>query len=207
MSPLLSHLLAAPATPATTAQADDAGSHAYDRQAGAAEPAPPRDPAARARPRGGLRRAFGQRGQALVEFAIVLPVLMLIILGIVKGGILYNNYLQLTDAVRSGARQLAIERGQTGPCGDAANEVITAASGLSSSNVAITMTENPEATGDPAGASYTTTGAPSGTGSCPFTLVSGSATTLTATYPCDFNILGIQLATCTLSASATERVE
>ena len=69
------------------------------------------------------------------------------------------------------------------------------------------MTENPEATGDPAGATYQTTGPPSGTGACPFTLVSGSAATLTATYPCDFNILGFQLATCTLSASATERVE
>ena len=72
------------------------------------------------------RCARGERGQAVVEFALVLPVLLLLIVGIIKGGILYNNYLQLTDSVRSGARELAIERGQTSPCGDAASTVITA---------------------------------------------------------------------------------
>ena len=51
-----------------------------------------------------LRGARGERGQALVEFALVLPVLMLLIVGIIKGGLLYNNYLQLTDAVRTGTR-------------------------------------------------------------------------------------------------------
>ena len=80
-------------------------------------------------PRQRVRRSGSrnERGQALIEFALVLPVLMLIVLGIIKGGALYNNYLQLTDAVRSGDRQLAIERGQTSPCGDAANEAIGAA--------------------------------------------------------------------------------
>ena len=206
MSPLLSHLLRTPETDATTARAGGACAE-HDRQGRALESAAPRGPVARSGGRRSLRAVFGERGQALVEFAIVLPVLMLLIVGIVKGGLLYNNYLQLTDAVRSGARQLAIERGQTSPCGDAANEVLSGATGLTSSNVAITMTENPEATGDSPGATYQTTGAPSGTGACPFTLVSGSAATLTATYPCDFNILGFQLATCTLKASATERVE
>ena len=111
---------------ATTARAGEASAE-HDRQSRALESAPPREPVARSGGRRGLREAFGERGQALVEFAIVLPVLMLLILGIVKGGLLYNNYLQLTDAVRSGARQLAIERGQTSPCGDAANEVLSSA--------------------------------------------------------------------------------
>ena len=160
------------------------------------------------RPSGrGLRRSRSEKGQALVEFALVLPVLMLIVLGIIKGGALYNNYLQLTDAVRTGARQLAIERGQTSPCGDAANEAISSAGGLTPASISISMTENPEATGDPVGATYSTTGPPMGTGACPFTLVSGSAATLTATYPCDLGLLGISFSPCTLSATATERVE
>ena len=70
------------------------------------------------------RRARGERGQALVEFALVIPVLMLILLGILKFGILYNNYLQLTDAVRVRSRQMSIERGQGDPCGDAAGALI-----------------------------------------------------------------------------------
>lgn len=152
-------------------------------------------------------RSRRERGQALIEFALVLPVLMLLVLGIIKGGALYNNYLQLTDAVRIGDRQLAIERGQTSPCGDAANEAISAVGSLTPSSISISMTENPEATGDPARATYTTAGPPTGTGACPFTLVSGSAATVTATYPCDLGLLGINFTPCTLSASATQRVE
>jgi Flp pilus assembly protein TadG len=144
------------------------------------------------------------RGQAVVEFALVLPVLLLLILGIIKGGILYNNYLQLTDAVRSGARALAIERGQTSPCGDAAGSVITAAGGLNGNQITMTMTENPDPNSPPS--TYTSVGT-SGSGTCP-TLVSGSATTLKATYPCDLAFLGVDfIPGCKLSASATERVE
>jgi Flp pilus assembly protein TadG len=210
MSPLLSHLLRGPDQDATKALTDEPGSEPDDgSEAAATVSSSSPEAATRSRRRAGRRRSFGgQRGQALVEFALVLPVLMLVLVGIIKGGMLYNNYLSLTDAVRSGARQLAIERGQSSPCGDAANEVISSASGLTSSNISITMTENPEASGDPAGATYTTTGSPTGTGACPFTLVSGSAATLTATYPCDLQILWFNFAsTCQLSASATERVE
>ena len=83
-------------------------------------------------------------GQALVEFALVLPILMLLIIGIIKGGLLFNNYLQLTDSVRTGARVLAIERGQGAPCGAAANEVVSAAGGLDGSKISMSMTEFPE---------------------------------------------------------------
>ncbi len=154
------------------------------------------------------RRARGERGQAAVEFALVLPVLLLLLVGIIKGGTLYNNYIQLTDSVRTGARELAIERGQASPCGDAASEVVSSAGGLDGSRIAMTMSESPEGPGDPAGATYTTTGPPSGPGACPFTLTSGSAATLSASYSCDLNILGVDfIPGCTLSARATERVE
>ena len=42
-------------------------------------------------------------GQAIVEFAIVLPLLLALVLGIVQFAIAFNNYLTLTDAVRAGA--------------------------------------------------------------------------------------------------------
>ena len=41
----------------------------------------------------------GQRGQTMTEFAIVLPIFLLLLLGIAQGGIAFNNYVQLTDAL------------------------------------------------------------------------------------------------------------
>jgi Flp pilus assembly protein TadG len=158
-----------------------------------------------------LREAPSEEGQALVEFSLVLPVLLLMIIGLIKGGILFNNYLQLTDAVRTGARQLAISRGQTTPCGDTANRLIGSAGGLSGSGIAISMTESPEAPTDPPNATYTTTGPPAQSPSaltCPFTLTAGSSVTVQATYPCDFSFLGFSfIRNCSLTASATEQVE
>ncbi len=52
----------------------------------------------------------------MVEFALVLPVLLIVLLAIMKFGLLFENYLTLTDAVRSGARTLAIGRGTANAC-------------------------------------------------------------------------------------------
>ena len=43
-------------------------------------------------------------GQALVEFAIILPVLILIIAGIIEFGMMLNSYLTIQNASREGAR-------------------------------------------------------------------------------------------------------
>lgn len=45
-----------------------------------------------------------RRGQALVEFALVLPILLSLLVGIVDIGFLYNHQLTLTNASREGAR-------------------------------------------------------------------------------------------------------
>lgn len=45
-----------------------------------------------------------ERGAAMVEFAIVLPLLLLLLFGIVEFGRAYNVKVQLTGAVREGAR-------------------------------------------------------------------------------------------------------
>ena len=49
-----------------------------------------------------LRR--GQRGQALVELALVVPVLLLLVLGIFEFGRLLNAYMTVQHAAREGAR-------------------------------------------------------------------------------------------------------
>ena len=57
-----------------------------------------------------LRRIRQEDGQALVEFAMVLPILMAVLLGIVQFGIIFNNYETLTDASRVAARRAATSR-------------------------------------------------------------------------------------------------
>lgn len=54
------------------------------------------------------RLARSDRGAAAVEFALVVPLLLLLVLGIVEFGRAYNIQLQLTAAAREGVRAMAI---------------------------------------------------------------------------------------------------
>jgi Flp pilus assembly protein TadG len=49
-----------------------------------------------------------ERGQATVEFALVLPLLLLLILGVIEFGKAWNIAQVATDAVREGARQCVL---------------------------------------------------------------------------------------------------
>jgi Flp pilus assembly protein TadG len=49
-----------------------------------------------------------ERGQTMVEFALVLPIFCLLLFGIIQFGIIWNNYVTLTDAVRAGARKAVV---------------------------------------------------------------------------------------------------
>jgi Flp pilus assembly protein TadG len=69
-----------------------------------------------------------QSGAAVVEFALVLPVLFLVLFGAVQFGWLMNNYLLLTDAASVGAHLLAAERGYTTPYSDTEAAVLAATS-------------------------------------------------------------------------------
>jgi Flp pilus assembly protein TadG len=54
-----------------------------------------------------LRRAHArraERGAAALEFALVVPVLVMLLVGIVTGGVTYSRGIALTDAVRESAR-------------------------------------------------------------------------------------------------------
>jgi len=59
--------------------------------------------------RGLLRRLLsGRRGQSLVEFSLVLPVLLIIVFGIIDFGMGLRSYISLTNATREGARFAAV---------------------------------------------------------------------------------------------------
>ena len=55
------------------------------------------------------RSARDDSGAAAVEFALVLPILLVLVFGIVDFGRLYFTQITLTDAAREGARVLALE--------------------------------------------------------------------------------------------------
>jgi Flp pilus assembly protein TadG len=59
-----------------------------------------------------LARADPERGSAVVEFALLLPVLLLVLLAFVQVGSLTRDRLLLAQASRAGAREAAISDSQ-----------------------------------------------------------------------------------------------
>ncbi len=49
-----------------------------------------------------------QRGQAMVEMALILPILILLIFGIIEFGRIFASYLMVNNAAREGARYAAV---------------------------------------------------------------------------------------------------
>lgn len=90
-----------------------------------------------------MRSKQGERGAAAVELAVVLPVLMLLLWGIVEFGRGYSATLQLTSAVRKGARAAALVSGDPAA-------VTTNAAGLSGVTVTPTPCPAPVSTGSEA---------------------------------------------------------
>ena len=53
-------------------------------------------------------RATGEKGQSLVETALVLPIIILILTAIIDFGFVFNNYLIVSSASREGARSAVV---------------------------------------------------------------------------------------------------
>ena len=147
------------------------------------------------------RRGHGEDGQAMVELALILPVLMLILVGILKAGMLYNNYITLTDSVRVGARSLSLGRGLLDPCTPALTRTKNNAASLKLANSQVTLLVEDGTTG-----AFTDCASLVPMGGD--TMVQGNQATVKATYPCDIVIMGINFYPgCTLKAQATEAIE
>jgi Flp pilus assembly protein TadG len=126
------------------------------------------------------RQLRDERGQAMVEFAVVLPIFVVLVFGIIQFGIVFNNYVTLTDATRAGARAGAVARNDADPTGTATSAVQTSATDLNQSNLNVSVNS---------------------------TWQSGSDITVHATYPYSINLLGWVISSGTLTSTTTERVE
>lgn len=112
------------------------------------------------------RAVHDERAQTLVEFALVLPVLVLLMVGIVDFGRGFQNYVALGNAVREAAREATLHgSGAPVPWGPAANDTnVTSAVrgravGLVSESIAVTSSwpsgSNAQGSEVVIGASYT----------------------------------------------------
>jgi Flp pilus assembly protein TadG len=125
-----------------------------------------------------------ERGQALVEFAFVLPLLVVLLLGVIQVGMLLNNYINLTDAARVGARKaISVRLGGVTP-DDAAQAVRDSAGSLKQDQLTVTVDD-------------------------PDWNAPGSEITVTATYPytIDIPLIGLTITSGTITATAKERLE
>jgi Flp pilus assembly protein TadG len=122
-----------------------------------------------------------ERGQTMVEFALVVPILLVVVFSIIQFGILYNHYITLTDATRVGARKGAVSRTAVNPIALTIAATRAAAPGLTPAKLGVTA--------------VATAWAP------------GADITVEATYPYDIDVLGIVVASGTLRSKTVERVE
>ena len=84
-----------------------------------------------------------QKGAAAVEFALLLPALTLILVGIIIFGLIFNYYLEITHAAREGARWAALRQ----PFTEVQAQAQGAAPGIDPDKTTITMSANVPATG------------------------------------------------------------
>jgi Flp pilus assembly protein TadG len=95
----------------------------------------------RLRTRGGARRRKAGRGAAVVEMAMVTPVLMVLALGVAQFGWLLVNYIIAANAAAVGAQYFAGQRGTTTPYSGTAAQVV-AVVGTASTNVQVVRMVN-----------------------------------------------------------------
>ena len=54
-----------------------------------------------------------QRGQSAIEFALMAPIIFMMIFGMIYGGIMFMQYMHYSNAVRTAARQIAVVKNTT----------------------------------------------------------------------------------------------
>jgi Flp pilus assembly protein TadG len=116
----------------------------------------------------------------MAEFALVLPILAFLLFAVIQFGIVFNNYITLTDATRAGARKAAVSRRDPNPRNTCIAAIRTSARNLTQSDL------NPD---------------------CASTWQPGEDVTVTATYPYSISLLGIFRKSGRLTSTTTERVE
>jgi Flp pilus assembly protein TadG len=158
--------------------------------------------------------ARGEQGSALVEMALVMPLMLMMLTGIFSFSVVLYQKLQLAEAVSNAGRVMALERGDTDPCATTASSIYAAAPALAQSNLTLTfILGGTNSSGTITGG--TTYGGTKG--SAPSCLAAGNGGTaalqsgwpaqIQATYPCAFTIYNSSLGSCSVSTQVTEVIQ
>ncbi|MBD0348051.1 MAG: pilus assembly protein [Thermoleophilia bacterium] len=116
----------------------------------------------------------------MTEFALVLPLLVFLLFGVIQFGIAFNNYITLTDAVRAGARKAAVGRHLNNPKAAVDAQVRRAATDLKGADLIVNVSSSWEA---------------------------GEEATVTASYPYSISLMGLVVKKGRLTSTTRERVE
>lgn len=128
------------------------------------------------------RRTRRSRGQAMVEFTLILPMLLLLVLGIYQFGQAYADYIQVTNAARDGGRKALVSRSDASGVADVISTAKNSTWWLDKNQMNVTVSP---------GQPWTT----------------GQNVTVTVTYPYSINLLGFVVASGTLKSATTVRME
>ncbi|WP_263353628.1 TadE/TadG family type IV pilus assembly protein [Acidicapsa acidisoli] len=159
----------------------------------------------------------GERGSSIVELALVMPIFLIMVMGLYSFGLLFTEYISLTEAVNVGGQQLSLQRFQQGdPCAKIAANVVAASPFLKASKMAYTFSVNGVSTGTTFGENVTPTCPSLATtlAAEPNPGTSQTSVTLKATYYCTgvtaikfgnlANFNPLPTASCTLTSQITE---
>jgi Flp pilus assembly protein TadG len=127
-------------------------------------------------------RLTAEDGQSAVELALVLPLLLVLVLGAIQLGIVFNRYETITDAARAGARQAIVARLNGGDTTAARETIERAADSLDLDKLDIQIESPNWAT-------------------------SGSEVTVTLTYPYEVSLLGWVVKSGDLTSTMKESLE
>jgi Flp pilus assembly protein TadG len=115
------------------------------------------------------RRLRDERGVTTIELAILLPVLMLLLVGIIQVGIYIFTIVDVRQATREGGRQLTILRNDSGGEQEVESKVAASLGGeVSSGSLTYTFSTPPP-------------------------WAPGTTVTLTVSYPRGLNVMGLDV--------------
>lgn len=130
----------------------------------------------------------------MLEAAVVVPLLILLLVGIMQFGLIFMNYIRLSEATGAGARLFSVQRGLDTPWTDTVAQIKSAAP-KPVANLAIQFTVNGTACADDV--------------SCAASLreAQGLPVQVTTTYTCSLRFLASLPQVCPLSSTMTGRVQ
>ena len=155
-----------------------------------------------------------ERGSALVEMAIVMPIMLMMLTGIFSFSVVFYQKLQLAEAVANAGRVMATERGDSDPCATTASAIYAAAPALAKSNLTLTFTlggtntsgtvSGGTAYGGTKGTAPTCTAAGNGGANA---MQAGWPAQIQATYPCTLSVYAFHYSNCNLGTIDTEVIQ